>query len=238
MKNLIKKLLPFKYKRSVKEQLGVPSLHWSLQNLKRKNFYPATVLDIGAYEGLWTLDLLEVFPAARVMMVEAQTNKESFLKVIKEKYPQTEYAISLLSSEEGAIKTFEENETASHVVNGAHPGAQYRQLKTRRLDDLLEAKQFPLPDLLKLDVQGHEMEVLKGAEKSLNHATICLLEISLLNLGDNVPLMAEMMAFMNDKGFQAYDISQFIRRPFDKALYQVDMFFVKKDSALVADKVW
>ena len=220
------------------EQLGVPSLHWSLQNLKRKNFYPATVLDIGAYEGLWTLDLLEVFPDARVMMVEAQTNKESFLKGVKQKYPHIDYAISLLSSEEGAIKTFEENETASHVVNGAHPGAQYRQLKTRRLDDLLEAKQFPLPDLLKLDVQGHEMEVLKGAEKALNHATICLLEISLLNLGDNVPLMAEMMAFMNDKGFQAYDISQFIRRPFDKALYQVDMFFVKKDSALVADKVW
>ena len=238
MKNLIKKLLPFKYKRSVKEQLGVPSLHWSLQNLKRKNFYPATVLDIGAYEGLWTLDLLEVFPKAKVLMVEAQTNKESFLKGVKQKYPYTDYAISLLSSEEGAIKTFEENETASHVVNGAHPGEQYRQLKTRRLDDLLEAKQFPLPDLLKLDVQGHEMEVLKGAEKSLKHATICLLEISLLNLGDNVPLMAEMMAFMNDKGFQAYDISQFIRRPFDKALYQVDMFFVKKDSALVADKVW
>ena len=238
MKNLIKKLLPFKYKRSVKEQLGVPSLHWSLQNLKRKNFYPVTVLDIGAYEGLWTLDLLEVFPAARVMMVEAQTNKESFLKGVKQKHPNTDYAISLLSSEEGAIKTFEENETASHVVSGAHTGAQYRQLKTRRLDDLLEAKQFPLPDLLKLDVQGHEMEVLKGAEKSLNHATVCLLEISLLNLGDNVPLMAEMMAFMNDKGFQAYNISQFIRRPFDKALYQVDMFFVKKDSALVADKVW
>lgn len=155
MKNLIKKLLPFKYKRSVKEQLGVPSLHWSLQNLKRKNFYPATVLDIGAYEGLWTLDLLEVFPEAKVMMVEAQTNKESFLKVVKEKYPHTDYAISLLSSEDGAIKFFEQNETASHVVNGAHPGAQYRQLKTRRLDDLLEAKQFPLPDLLKLDVQGY-----------------------------------------------------------------------------------
>lgn len=238
MKNLIKKLLPFKYKRSVKEQLGIPSLHWSLQNLKRKNFYPATVLDIGAYEGLWTLDLLEVFPDARVLMVEAQTNKESFLKGVKKKYPHTDYAISLLSSENGAIKFFEQNETASHVVNGEQPGPQYQQLKTRRLDDLLEAKQFPLPDFLKLDVQGHEMEVLKGAEKSLNHATICLLEISLLNLGDNVPLMAEMMAFMNDKGFQAYDISQFIRRPFDKALYQVDMFFVKKDSALVADKVW
>ena len=82
------------------------------------------------------------------------------------------------------------------------------------------------------------MEVLKGAEKSLKHATVCLLEISLINLGDDVPLLAEVIAFMDDKGFQAYDISQFIRRPFDKALYQVDMFFVKKDAALIADKTW
>lgn len=235
---LIKKLLPFKYKRSVKEKLGVPSLHWSLQNLKRKNFYPATVLDIGAYEGLWTLDLLEVFPKARVLMVEAQKNKEPFLKSLKEKYQHIDYAISLLSSEDGTIKFFEENETASHVVTRVDPAIQYYQLQTQSLDKLLEVKQFPFPDLLKLDVQGHEMEVLKGAENSLKHATICLLEISLINLGDDVPLLAEMIAFMDDKGFQAYDISQFIRRPFDKALYQVDMFFVKKDSFLVADKTW
>lgn len=236
--NLIKRILPSKYKRSVKEKLGVPSLHWSLENLKRKNFYPSAVLDIGAYEGLWTLDLLEVFPAAMVLMVEAQKNKEPFLQSIKENYPQTDYAISLLSSEDGATKFFEENETASHVVSRVEPAVQYRQLQTQSLDTLLEAKQFPFPDLLKLDVQGHEMEVLKGAEKSLKHATVCLLEISLINLGDDVPLLAEVIAFMDDKGFQAYDISQFIRRPFDKALYQVDMFFVKKDAALIADKTW
>lgn len=236
--NLIKRILPSKYKRSVKEKLGVPSLHWSLENLKRKNFYPSAVLDIGAYEGLWTLDLLEVFPAARVLMVEAQKNKEQFLQSIKEKYPHTDYAISLLSSEDGATKFFAENETASHVVSRVEPAVQYQQLQTQSLDSLLKAKQFPFPDLLKLDVQGHEMEVLKGAEKSLKHATVCLLEISLINLGDDVPLLAEMIAFMNDKGFQAYDISQFIRRPFDKALYQVDMFFIKKDAALIADKTW
>jgi 16S rRNA G527 N7-methylase RsmG len=85
---LIKKLLPYKYKRAVKEKLGVPSLHWSLQNLKKKNFHPATVLDIGAYEGYWTRDLLEVFPSARILMVEAQKNKAPFLEKIKQEYPR------------------------------------------------------------------------------------------------------------------------------------------------------
>ena len=47
-----------------------------------------------------------------------------------------------------------------------------------------------------------------------------------------------MIAFMDQIDFQAFDISQFIRRFFDKALYQVNMFFVKKDSFLIADKTW
>ena len=51
MINIIKSLLPFTFKRSVKDHLGVPSLHWSLQNLKKKGFYPKVVIDIGAYEG-------------------------------------------------------------------------------------------------------------------------------------------------------------------------------------------
>lgn len=59
---LLKKLLSSKYKRCIKDNLGVPSLHWSLQNLKRIGYYPRFVLDIGAYEGIWTKDFIEVFP--------------------------------------------------------------------------------------------------------------------------------------------------------------------------------
>src|SRR5436189_3370553 len=104
--NFIKKILPFKYKRSVKEKLGVPSLHWSLENLKRKNFYPAAVVDVGAYEGFWTQDLLEVFPKAKVLMVEAQQSKESFLKAVRQKNENVNYAIRLLSATDGGTKLF------------------------------------------------------------------------------------------------------------------------------------
>ena len=235
---ILKRLFPSKYKRTIKEHLGVPSLHWSLQNLKRKNFDPAVIFDIGAYEGLWTLDVLEVFPSAKILMVEAQKNKAPFLKSIKEKYQHVDYAISLLSSEDGAIKSFVESETASYVVTREEQGVEYLKITTQTLDALLESRQFPFPDFLKLDVQGHELEVLKGAPKSLAHSTVCLLEITLLDMGGDTPLLAEMITFMDKNGFQAYDISQFIRRPFDKALFQIDLFFVKKDACLIAEKRW
>ena len=235
---MIKNLLPFKYKRRVKENLGVPSLHWSLQNLKKKGFQPAVVLDIGAYEGYWTLDLLEVFPLARVLMVEAQKSKTPFLEKIKSSHPATDYSISLLSAANGVEKYFCENETASHVSGHPVAGANVYRIQTRTLDNLLKEMHFPFPDLLKLDVQGHELEVLKGASSSLSHAEVCLLEVTMLDIGDCGPLMLEMMNYMDGKGFQAYDISQFIRRPYDKALFQLDMFFVKKDSPLIAEKRW
>ena len=235
---LLKKILSEKYKRGIKEQLGVPSLHWSLSNLKLNGFNPAVVIDGGAYEGNWTLDLLEVYPFAKVLMLEAQKKKESILKNVAAKNSNVDYVISLLSSQSGLVKIFEEDETASHIDdNNIHSNTSV-ELHTQTLDELLQQKSFPYPDLLKLDVQGHELEVLKGANKSLQHTEVCLLEITLMNLGSDSPLLAEMIAFMDSKNFQAYDISQFMRRPFDKALYQVDMFFVKKDSRLIKDKNW
>jgi hypothetical protein len=81
------------------------------------------------------------------------------------------------------------------------------------------------------------LEVLYGATNSLVHAEFCLLEVSLIDLGGE-PLLAEVVFFMDEKGFQTYDICQFMRRPFDKAVYQIDMLFVKKNSRFVASKRW
>jgi len=236
--NILKKIIPYRIKRQVKENLGVPSFHWSLQNLKKNNFNPSFILDIGAYEGYWAIDVLEVYPNAKILMVEAQQLKESFLQKIKQQHPNIDYAISLLSAADGIEKLFREDETASYVIGENEKDLPHYALQSKSLDTLLQERKLPYPDLMKLDVQGHELEVLKGATRSLLHAEVCLLEVSLLDLGGNNPLLAEMISFMDEKDFQAYDISHFIRRPFDKALYQLDMFFVKKRSPLVASKRW
>lgn len=236
--NILKSIIPYKFKRQIKEQMGVPSLHWSLENLKKKNFNPAVVIDIGAYEGFWASDVLEVYPGAKILMVEAQQSKEKMLLDFKKKHPAADFAIALLSSKAGEEKYFRDCETASRIIDEEETNKDAYTIKTETLDALLTSKNFPLPDFLKLDVQGHELEVLRGAEKALAHSQICLLEVSLLNLGGNPPLFAEVIAFMDQRNFQPYDISHFIRRPFDKALFQIDMFFAKKDSGLVTNMSW
>jgi len=233
--NILKKIIPFRYKRKIKEQLGVPSLHRSLQNIKRLGFAPSFVVDIGAYEGHWTEDFLEVFPGTKILMLEAQTSKEEKLKKIGDRFKNVHHYIALLSAEDGKEFAFFENETASHVTTDMMVAS--KKIKGESLDGILERKQLPFPDFLKLDVQGFELEVLKGGSKSLSYAEFCLLEVTLINL-DNTPLLPETVRYMDENGYQVYDICQFMRRPFDNALYQLDMLFIKKNSELIKAKRW
>lgn len=232
--NFFKRLLPYKFKRKFKDHLGVPSLHWSLLNLKRIGFNPEFVVDIGAYHGEWTSSFLEVFPNTTVLMIEAQRSKEMHLHKICHLNPKCRYQIELLSSEKGKSIAFYENETASHVVN-------YDEDNTVRIDsdtiDCVMEKEMLYPDFIKLDVQGHELEILKGGETTLKNAEFCLLEVSLLELSGE-PSFATVIDFMDQRGFQAYDICQFMRRPFDHALYQVDLLFINKRSDFIKNRRW
>lgn len=233
----IKRLFPAKAKRNFKEKLGVPSLHWSLQNIKKIGFNPLFVIDGGAYEGYWTKDFLEVFPKASVLMLEAQESKRAILQNVCSMNNQVKYHIGLLSGEDGKTYFFAEEETNSHISE-RDSGEKKIQLQSQTLDSIIAKGGYPLPDFIKLDLQGFELEVLKGASNCLNAAEFCLLEVSLLDLAGGTPLILELLNFMNAKGFQAYDICQFIRRPYDKALWQIDLLCIKSDSRFIAEKRW
>jgi FkbM family methyltransferase len=232
---IFKSIFPYTLKLKVKNHLGVPSLNWSLSNLKKIGYIPKNVLDIGAYEGHWSSDFLCVFPNANILMLEAQESKSDKLEKFATKYENVNYIIALLSDEDGKSMNFIENETASYIsdVNSSNSNIKY----SRKVDSLLSDLGSENPDFIKIDVQGHELEVLKGAEKVLENCVFCLLEVSLLSLGNEPPLI-QVMNYMNDQGFQLYDISQFMRRPFDKALYQSDFLFIKKNSIFISQKRW
>jgi FkbM family methyltransferase len=235
MLRVIKSLFPTVVKNKVKDHLGVPSLSATLKRLKSIGWAPKTVFDIGAYKGFWALDYLKIFKNAEIYMFEAQRSKEETLKSLCSNHPSLHYCIALLGHRDGEYVSFVEEETASYVDVGS---VNARTYVTKSLDNLITELHCPYPDFIKLDVQGYELEVLKGGKKALSFAEFCLLEVTLLDIGGACPLLLEVINFMEIEGFQAYDISQFIRRPFDKALWQIDLLFVKKDSIVIASKTW
>jgi FkbM family methyltransferase len=237
--SLFSKLIPNSVKETLKQQLGVPNMFWSLENIKNNGFSPAKIIDIGAYTGEWTKEIKQIFPNAAVLMIEAQSQKETALKQVKNTLSNVQYAITLLGADDNQLVTFNELETASSVLAEHHQtNATATQKPLKKLDTLLSENGFGYPDLIKLDTQGYELEILKGGSLALQKAEVVLMEVSLLDIHKNCPLIHDVINFMFDHHFIAYDICSLTCRPLDKALWQTDMIFVKKSSKLIANKKW
>jgi len=107
-----------------------------------------------------------------------------------------------------------------------------RRVPAVRIDDLVEELAFDPPFLVKADTQGSELEVLSGAERTLQSTDAVLLAVSLFQFCEGGPQMADVVAFMKNRGFLAYDIVGGHERPLDGALAQVDMVFVPETGPL------
>jgi len=69
---------------------------------------------------------------------------------------------------------------------------------TRRLDDVAEC---PPPDFLKVDVQGGELDVLKGGVRALEQCLVVECEVEFVPLYQNQPLFSDVDQFLRRHGF-------------------------------------
>ena len=215
-------------------------MEWSLSNLKRLGFNPRMAIDVGAFEGEWTAMFKKIFPSCSVLMVEAQLNKELQLKKITTQLEGTSFHMGLLGAKAGEQVLFHVNSTVSSVLEEYKPNDfKIEPRSTETLDDVVaNLKYTQLPDFIKLDAQGYELEILKGTSQILPHVQCILCEVSLIEINKGCPLIHEAIKFMHDRDFVAYDICSFIRRPLDRALWQTDLLFIRKSNPLIQSKNW
>ena len=87
-----------------------------------------------------------------------------------------------------------------------------------------------MPDLMKLDVQSFELEALKGASSTFGKTAAYILEVSFFSFYvPEAPVFNEVVYFMKQRGYVAYDFAGFQRRPLDGALGQCDICFVQEN---------
>ena len=84
--------------------------------------------------------------------------------------------------------------------------------------------------LLKVDTQGYEMEVLKGATSTLRRTVALQLELSLTPLYEGAPTLLEMVSFVKDQGYELFSIIPGFHDKQSGRLLQVDGYFVRKNS--------
>jgi hypothetical protein len=80
--------------------------------------------------------------------------------------------------------------------------------------------------LLKLDVQGYELEVLKGGEKTLTNLDYILIEANLEQLYVNQPSFTQVNNYLNSKGFELSDMLDFNLGAKNKYI-EIDLLYKK-----------
>lgn len=230
--------------KAEKFRIGLPTVSGLLENIRENGFSPVAIIDVGANVGDWSRTASSVFASSRILMFDGDPDNEpALLNTVGEIGSRSEYFLGLLGPEKKGAVTFckpDIGTTGSSVLPELTSFAKEAiTLPMDTLDSLTDGADLRAPLLLKLDVQGFELKVLKGGERTLGLSEVVIMEVSPLPYNDGAPLFAEVVAFMNEKGFVAFDLCGQLGRESDYALFQTDVVFVRRESNLRAQrKFW
>lgn len=203
--------------------------------LKEKyNFEPCVIYDIGAHEGDWMSECLQIYPDAKYYLFEANKAKKDFI-------PQAIFEVLSSQDNQNVIfyKTSIECDTGNSVYreNTEYFDDDIVQMEnriSRKLDSIVEERKLPKPDLVKIDTQGSELDIMKGGLESLKNAQVIILEVSLHYYNKNVPLLDEVILFMRKSGYIMFDIGDMHYK--NDILIHIDAMFCNLDSIFITKR--
>ena len=111
----------------------------------------------------------------------------------------------MLAAEAGREVIFYEMETGSSLMPER---SDVPRVKRRHTTQTLDAIAPVGSDLfVKIDAQGAELEILAGGEQTLERAALVQLEVAVADYNEGAPTMAEVLRFMDERGFAVIDVA-------------------------------
>ena len=225
------------------EYVGTPHtfdhMFQRLEMFKELGFQPSVIYDVGASNGCWSRNCLETFPAARYFCVEPQEEHAPALERLHRECPNVTYWQGCLGANTQKM-IFHADGDGSSLLPG-HWGNSYgtqREVTVESLDWLIEQGVCPQPDLIKLDVQGYELEVLKGAAAALKNVSMIIAEASFFSFQEGMPLFHDVVGYLAEYGFVVADVLSLSVRPLDAAAAQTDILFLQETHPIRHDNRW
>jgi FkbM family methyltransferase len=211
----------------------------SLELAKNIGFNPDIIIDIGAAAG--TSGLYETWPASHYVLVDIMERYRGAMIQICSQLKSAEHQICSVSAVEGHID-YHYDPLHPHRVsfNSLRPeGWSTTKVIQKTLDQITFSSALvtrPSKAIIKIDVDGGEIDVLNGGIETLGIECIFIIEAPLCDR--NIGRFTEIAMFMQSHGYEVFDIIEPIYRPSDGALWQVDLVFAPRDHAIRAQRAY
>ena len=188
---------------------------------KRFNIQFKNVLDIGAAAGDWSGHVKEFNPDAKFTLIEPNKLHNERLKSLGKVH-------NVYLSDSVKEKVFYVcQDPFQQTGNGFYEersNVPFKKtiVKTTKLDQVVDETY----DLIKLDVQGAELEVMKGGMITIQKAKWLQIEIPLLEYNIGAPSMYSLLGNLKAIGFYPFDIAQIL---FNVRCLYIDYVFVNRN---------
>jgi len=191
---------------------------------------PATIIDVGASDGVWSLRARRHFPRARFLLFEPLAERQAALARLKARHG---FDVVPAAAGDRAGQVAFAIDPALDGSGVAAPGATgTRAVAVETIDAAVTARGLPGPYALKLDTHGYELPVLNGAAQVLTQTQLLIIEAYNFELTPGCLRFHELCAWLEARGFRCCDIADPMRRPGDGVLWQMDLAFAPATSPL------
>jgi FkbM family methyltransferase len=194
---------------------------------------PTVIYDVGANVGTWTLLAKALMPAAQIHAFEPLPQHHGEFE--RNTAPTSGVHLHKLALGEAAgtasIRVMSFSDASSLLPLAAAGEEQWhirevgqQHVRVEAMDAWQRDGGWPLPSVIKLDVQGFELGVLRGGRQCLDHAAAVLVELSFREFYEGQCLFHDVVTFLADHGFTLHALGR--STALGRALVQSDALFV------------
>lgn len=235
--------------RSLADRFDTPGAAWAKRNRIPLRLYQLfqriqaahevrQIFDVGANRGVFASRAAKCFPGVAIHAFEPLPGCQERLARTRQEFPQISIHPMGVGDQIGTIEMFENeyNESSSilpmldrHRELWPHTKrTQPIKIPITTLDQFSREHSLAGPIFLKIDVQGFELNVLKGAVETLKRVSAVVAEVNFEALYEGQASFPDILNFLSENGLRFTDFSDEMRRPAGGRLIYADAVFERQ----------